>query len=256
MADGDSANPQSDLGAARQQDLDGQSGGLSFSLTPGSGPGKLKVRYPGLDEFEIDPDGLKSWLQEHNLIQTPQQWTALDQKIQDAIQGGGTGEQQAPGHYNWDEQSQRPGSAGDAQAEQMNEQQSQAWQRLLDAWNGFAGYVQNLRGALASDGETVIQRVNDVITSLNLIDSNSWGPTFSAEFDAWNQIVVADSSLDSLQRAGGAVADAGDQLYAQWKGEVDRGNYLAQDLTQPQYAFLAACTAARTQIVGAPATAQ
>ena len=102
----------------------------------------------------------------------------------------------------------------------------------------------------------MIQRVNDVITSLNLIDSNSWGPTFSAEFDAWNQIVVADSSLDSLQRAGGAVADAGDQLYAQWKGEVDRGNYLAQDLTQPQYTFVAACTAARTQIVAAPATAQ
>ena len=158
MADGDSTTPQSDLGAARQQDLDGQSGGISFSLTPGSGPGKLKVRYPGLDEFEIDPDGLKSWLQEHNLIHSPQQWTALDQMIQDAIQGGGTGRQEPPGHYNWDDQTQRPGTASDAQAEQMNEQQSQAWQRLLDAWNGFAGYVQNLRGALSSDGETVIQR--------------------------------------------------------------------------------------------------
>ena len=260
MADGDASqqpqfnqpNVQSDIGAAQQQQLDQSAGGLGFTITSAGTVGNVKVRYPGLDEFEISPEALRQWLQDHNLIHTPQQWTELDQKVQEAIQSGQSGQhaEQPPGHYNWDENTMTPARAANdpAQAEQMNDQQSQAWQRLLDAWHGFSQQVQYLRSSTGSDGETVIQRVNDVITTLALINADQLQGTAATEFDAWNQILLTDVDLGSLQHAAGGVADAGDQLYAQWQAEVGRGNYLAQDLTPPINAFYAACAQARTQI--------
>jgi hypothetical protein len=257
MADGD-GSPQSNVSSAQQQQLDSAAGGLSFTISSGGSVDTVKVRYPGLDEFEISPDGLKQWLREHNLIQTPAQWTAVDQQVQAAIQAGQSGQhtEQPPGHYNWDEQTltQAQQARDPALADQYNDLQSQAWQQLLDAWHGFAQQVQNLHSATAGDGETIIQRVNDEITTLALINATSLQGTAAEEFNAWNQIVVADTDLTSLQTAAGLVATAGDQLYAQWQAEVARGNYLAQDLTPPIDAFYAACAHARTQVTPAAQT--
>ena len=238
------------------EQVDDRTASAGITIRPGSGVESVRVRVPGMDEFETGPDQLREWLQQHGLVHTPQQWTEIDQQVQDAIQAGQSGQhtEQPPGHYNWDEQTLTPAQQGrdPAMAEEYNDAQSQAWQRLLDAWHGFAQQVQSLRSASTGEGEGVIQAVSDVITSLALINADSLQGSSAQEFNAWNEIILADTDIGSLHTAAGAVADAGDHLYGQWQAEVDRGNYLAQDLTPPIDAFIAACATARAQIVASP----
>ncbi len=130
--------------------------------------------------------------------------------------------------------------------------QGEHWERVLDAWHAFERQVQNVHAATSADGDEVIRAVIDAITALNMVVSTGWVSPFTEEFNAWNQVLVADTSLDSLHAAATTVAVAGDRLLGQWHHEIDRANADSHDLTPAQNQFVTACGHARGQL--APAT--
>lgn len=231
---------------ATGEHLDDGAASAGMTIRPGSGVESVRVKVPGMDEFETGPEQLREWLQQHGLVQTAQQWTAIDQQLQDAIGRGHTpaGNQPAGGSYHWDDYS--PGvNAGDGIREELNETQSADWTRMLTSWQEFEQQVNDLRSVAGDDAELIIGQIGHTITALNMIESAGWTQSCQSELGAWAGLSCEGRSDEAIHAAATSIADAGDTLMHQWHAAIDAGNYDSAQLTDRQQAFITACEQAR-----------
>src|SRR6266516_4045860 len=69
---------------ATGEHIDDHTTSVGVTIRPGQGVESVRVRVPGLDEFEINPDDVHDWLQRAGVIHDPQQWAAVDAQLQQA----------------------------------------------------------------------------------------------------------------------------------------------------------------------------
>jgi hypothetical protein len=236
---------------ATGEHIDDHTASVGVTIRPGSGVESVRVRVPGLDEFEISPGDLHDWLQRAGLIHTPQQWTAIDQQLQQAIQGHPAHtEHHGPGagNYQWEDYAIRHNqpTLSEPEREAVDEEQSQAWNRMLAGWQQFLDQVHDLRSLAGGDAESVIRQVGHTITALNMIENNDWASPYSEEFAAWEGLSADGVAAEGVPAAAAAIADAGEALYGQWHAAVEAGNYDSYHLYQAQHAFIEHCAQART----------
>ena len=232
---------------ATGENVDDSAASAGITITSGGTVDSVRVKVPGMDEFETGPDQLRDWLQQHGLVHTPAQWTAIDQQLQDAIQRGHATTQTPAGMYHWDDYT--PGAnADDRTREELNEQQSQDWNRMLNAWYEFERQVHDLRSIADGEAEPIIRQIGHTITALDMIESTGWTQSCQAELGAWAGLSADGVSPEAMRAAATSVADAGDALMQQWHAAIDAGNYESQHLTPNQEAFIHACASARAAL--------
>jgi hypothetical protein len=258
MGDEDTA-----AGAAQREDntayevatgehIDDHTFSAGITIRPGSGVESVRVRVPGMDEFETGPEQLREWLQTHGLVHTPQQWTELDQQLQDAIQGrshaGAHHHGPGDGAYQWEDFGIRHNQPGltESEREAVDEEQTAAWTRMLHAWEQFQQQVADLSSLASSDeAEPVIRQVGHTITALNMIENNDWTSPYTEEFSAWEMLSTDGLDQEHLHTAVITITDAGHALYNHWHDAIDAGDYDSYGLTQAQHEFVTHCTQAR-----------
>lgn len=226
--------------------------GASITIRPGSGVEDISVKLPDMDEFSTSPEQLRDWLREHGLVHTPQQWTAIDQKIQDAIQGRSPrprGNHPGAGAYQWDDYRHDGPDMTDADREHVNEMQSEDWTRMLNAWEQFHQQVQDLRSIADGDGEEIIRQVGHTITALNMVENSDWSGIYSTELAEWARLSTDGLTPESLHAAAHAIVEAGETLHNQWHDTVSAGNYDYHTLLQAQHDFIKHCEDARKAMV-------
>ena len=192
---------------ATGEHLDDHTASAGITIRPGRGVESVRVRVPGLDEFEINPADLHDWLQRAGLIHTPPQWTAIDEQLQQAIQGHPAPTQHhgpGTGNYQWEDYATRHNqpTLTEPEREAVDEEQTQAWTRMLQGWQQFADQVHDLRGVTGGDAESIIRQVGHTITALNMIENNDWASPYSEEFAAWEGPVRRRPRAGSPARGG------------------------------------------------------
>lgn len=236
--------------------MDGDEGSFSITIRPGSGLDSVRVQVPGMPEFETGPEQLRDWLREHQLIHTEHQWTQLELDLMRAIQEGRQRAQQPHRHgpgegaYQWDDFATRHDQPGMSVPEQesVNEEQSRAWTRMLNAWEQFHQQVQDLRSIADGDGEEIVRQVGHTITALNMIENNDWAEPYTAEFSAWEGLSTDGVAPENLHAAAHAIVEAGETLYHQWHAAIEAGNYDSYHLYDAQHAFVRHCAEARDRL--------
>lgn len=221
--------------------------GGAITIRPGSGVDSIVVKLPDMDEFETGPDQLREWLREHGFVRTPQQWTRIDQLIQDAIQQRGPhrGNHPGAGAYQWDDYRHDPSGLTVAEEERFNEWQSQDWTRMLNAWEQFHQQVQDLRSIADGDGEEIIRQVGHTITALNMVENTEWSGIYSDEYAEWARMSADGVAPERLHAAAHAIVEAGERLHGQWHDTVSAGNYDYHTLLEAQHEFVKHCEEAR-----------
>ncbi len=189
------------------------------------------------NNFQVEPDQVHQWLVDHGLL--GRQVQVQQQPLQSIPQGPAPGN----GVYQWENYSTADPNLTDGQREDLNEQSSQRWGGMLDAWNLFQKQLAQL--AQLTDGDAIISKVCDAIAALGMLELHDWGPPYVAEFAAWVGLSAASSTPANLQAAANAITQAGYTLISQWRARMDQGNYESYDLTGAQHAFVTACTTAR-----------
>jgi hypothetical protein len=203
-----------------------------------------------MDEFETGPDQLRDWLKDHGLVHTPQQWSDIDQQLQGAIQSGHTtaDSQAGAGSYHWDEYETNRSGLSESQRDEIFDQQSADWTRMLNAWEQFQQQVTDLRSIATGDAETIIRQVGHTITALNMIETAGWTHSCANELGAWAGMSTDGLSADAVHAAATAVANAGDTLHQQWHSAIEAGNYDSTHLNANEDAFVAVCAQARATL--------
>jgi hypothetical protein len=230
---------------ATGENIDDGAAGAGITITSGGTIDTVRVKVPGMDEFETGPDQLREWLEQHGMIHTQHQRTAIEEQIDAAIQRGHATHQPAGGEYHWDEYT--PGShADDQMRESLNEAQSQDWQRMLNSWNEFERQVHDLRSIANDDAEAIIRQVGHTVTALDMIESAGWTQSCQTELGAWAGLSTDGMSPEAIHAAAASIADAGDQLMQAWHAALEAGNYDSAHLTPNEQAFIDACAHART----------
>jgi hypothetical protein len=223
--------------------------GGAITIRPGSGVDSVLVKLPDMDEFETGPGQLRDWLREHGLVQTPQQWTRIDQLIQDAIQGrGGHGNHPGDGAYEWDDYRHDPSGLTVAEEERFNERQSQDWTRMLNAWEQFHQQVRDLRSIADGDGDEIIRQVGHTITALNMVENSEWSGTYSDEYAEWVRLSAGSVTRESLHTAAHSIVEAGEALYSRWHDTVSAGDYDYHTLLPSQHGFVKHCEEVRRSV--------
>lgn len=223
----------------------------SVTIRPGAGVESVRLRVPGLDEFEINPADVHDWLQRAGMIHTPQQWTAIDQQLQQAIQGHHAAAQHhgpGSGNYQWEDYAIRHNqpTLTEPEREAVDEEQTQAWTRMLDGWQQFLDQVHYLSSIAGDDAESIIRQVGHTITALNMIENNDWAAPYAEEFAGWEGLAADAATLDSLHHAATTIAEAGQVLYGQWHTAIEAGDYNSYQLTHAQHEFVEHCRQTRT----------
>ncbi len=218
--------------------------GGAITIRPGSGVDSVIVKVPDMDEFETGPDQLRDWLREHGLVHTPQQWTRIDELIQDAIRHPGHhGNHPGDGAYEWDDYRHDPSGLTVAEEEGFNERQSQDWTRMLNAWEQFHQQLQDLRDL--TDGDEIIRQVGHTITALNMVENSEWSGTYSDEYAEWVRLSADSVTPESLRTAAESIVQAGEGLYSRWHDTVSAGNYDYHTLLAAQHDFITHCAEVR-----------
>jgi hypothetical protein len=217
---------------------DFQGTGGVISITP-DGP-TVTIMIDG-NNFQVNPSEIRQWIIAHGATNRQVVWNPSPTTAQQGPRPGN-------GEYQWERYRVEDGS-DDQHREALNEEQSQAWQRMLDAWGLFQQQIQQL-GAL-TDGDAIIGKVGDAIAALDMIEFHDWGAPYTDEFGGWVVLSAAAYTPASLQAAAQAVVTAGNTLYGQWHAAIDAGNYDSYSLYDQQHAFAAACTQARSSLVAA-----
>jgi hypothetical protein len=225
--------------------------GGAITIRPGSGVDSIIVKMPDMDEFETGPQQFRDWLREHGLVRGQDQWTRIDQLIQDAIQGHDAhrGNHPGDGSYQWDDYRHDPSGLTTAEEERFNEWQSEDWTRMLNAWDQFHQQVQDLRAVADGDGEEIIRQVGHTITALNMVENSEWSGTYSHEFEEWARLSTDSLTPESLHAAARAIAEAGETLHGQWRETVSAGSYDYHTLLQAQHDFVKHCEDARKAMI-------
>lgn len=223
--------------------------GGAITIRPGSGVDSVIVKLPDMDEFETGPDQLRDWLREHGLVHTPQQWTRIDELIQDAIQRPGHhGNHPGDGAYEWDDYRHDPSGLTVAEEERFNERQSEDWMRMLNAWEQFHQQVQVLRSVADGDGDEIIRQVGHTITALNMVENTEWSGVYSDEYAEWARLSADSVTPESLHTAAHAIVEAGEALHGRWHDTVSAGNYDYHTLLAAQHDFITHCAEVRRSL--------
>ena len=229
---------------ATGENVDDSAGGVGITITSGGTLGAVRVKVPGMDWFETGPDQLREWLEQHGYVRTPAQRSEVERQLDEAIQRGHITTQPAGGEYHWDDYSVGS-NASDSLREEMNEQQSQDWQRMLNSWNEFERQVNDLRSVSGGSAEEIVRQVMHTITALDMIESAGWTQSCQAELGGWAGLSTDGVSAEAVQAAATAITEAGDQLMHAWHAALEAGNYDSAHLTPNEQAFIEACAHAR-----------
>jgi hypothetical protein len=242
--------------------MDGDEGSVTITIRPGSGLESVRVQVPGMPEFETGPDQLRDWVREHGFVRTPHQRTQFEQDLDRAIEEGRRRAQQQPqqqqprrhgpgdGTYQWDDFATRHNQPGltDPEREAVDEEQSAAWTRMLNAWEQFHQQVQDLHSIADGDSEQIVRQVGHTITALNMIENNDWAEPYTAEFSAWEMLSTDGVPPERMHAAAHAVVEAGQTLYNQWHAAIEAGNYSSYSLYDEQHEFIRHCAQARERL--------
>jgi N-acetylmuramoyl-L-alanine amidase len=231
--------------------------GGSITIRPGRGGGidNFTIQVPNVGEFQVSPSDIRDWLTQRGYLRNPVVWSRVERDLFDAIRAGRARpprphpEWEGLGTYQWNDFSIRRNQPGltTPQREAIDEEQAQKWGRMLRAWDLFKRQIDEL--AAATDGETIVRTIGHAITALVIIERSDYPPPFSEAFADWVGVSATASTLPSLPAAARAVVAAGRALLDQWHAAIERGNYNSYDLWPQHRAFVAACRAARRQIV-------
>lgn len=231
--------------------VDDHAASAGITIRPGRGVDGVRVRVPGMDEFETGPEQLRDWLREHGLVHTPRQWSAIDQQLHDAVQGRDQTQHAnhpGAGSYEWDDYRHDSGMT-ESDSERVHEMQTEDWNRMLNAWEQFHQQIVDLRSIADGDQNEIIRQVGHTITALNMVENTDWTPLYSAEFGEWERLSTDGLSPETVHAAAQAVVQSGETLYNQWHSAVSAGNYDYHTLLKAQHEFVKHCEDARKAMI-------
>jgi hypothetical protein len=234
-------------GTGEQQDDQIASAGIT--IWPGQEVDSIRVRVPGMDEFETGPQQLRDWLREHKLVPTQRQLDEIEQQITDALVGHTQKPHgNHPGAGSYESDGYRAGST-EVDRDRIDETRTEDWTRMVNAWEQFHQQVQDLHSIAGGEQNEILRQVAHTITALNMVENTDWAPPYSAEIDEWQRLSADGLTPETVHAAAQAIVQAGETLHHQWQDTRSAGNYDYHTLTRAQHEFVQHCEDARKAMV-------
>ena len=172
------------------------------TVQPGSSDGKVILKLPHLEEFEISPHEIEEWLSTHRFTPSDHQRRELDDAVTASIERA----------------RQRLAAAGQPAAPTHDS-------HLVDLWASFHQSSQHLKGVAGSqDRSELFRSITETLDLMRQIEEwSQGGRSWSAELESWARHGGEANTwtLESIQHAAWGLGEYGENVGGWARSHLD-----------------------------------